>query len=162
MRMSRGRDQGGRARRPRRRWVLAALTLVVGSATMGQWASPMRAHATMTLAPAVAVLPTDTPTGTPVSPTATDTPVSPTATDTPVSPTATDTPVPPTATGTPVPPTATATRTPRATPTTTIVSVIDRPDATGHLIYTEGIPNLLPFPGLVLQRDIANMRLPQA
>ncbi len=99
----------------------------------------MRAHATMTLAPAVAVLPTDTPTGTPVSPTATDTPVPPTATGTPV---------PPTATGTPVPPTATATRTPSATPTVPVVSVIDRPDATGHLIYTEGIPNLLPFPGL--------------
>ena len=54
MRMSWGQDQGGRVRRPRRRRVLAALTFIVGSATMGQWVSPVRVHATMTLAPTVA------------------------------------------------------------------------------------------------------------
>lgn len=51
------------------------------------------------------ILPTPTPTETPIPPTATNTPVPPTATETPIPPTATETPVEPTEAPTEVPPT---------------------------------------------------------
>ena len=65
----------------------------------------------------------NTPTPTPVAPTATPTSVPPTATPTQVPPTATPTSVP-TATHTPVPPTSTPTRTPTSVPPTSTPTLV--------------------------------------